>query len=115
MHIGKNHRTGLLLAGATALVSGLAVFVNGYGVRAWGDVADASAKVVVVADGDGGCLEVVKLDSGSSHVCALLSNKELWCWGSRTHGQLGEADRELLGLVAHGADDQQRCTVAKFE
>ncbi|HIE21691.1 MAG TPA: EamA family transporter, partial [Acidimicrobiia bacterium] len=31
---------GMLLAGATAVISGLAVFVNGYGVRAWAEVAD---------------------------------------------------------------------------
>jgi drug/metabolite transporter (DMT)-like permease len=30
----------MLLAGATALISGFAVFVNGYGVRAWAEVAD---------------------------------------------------------------------------
>ena len=30
----------MLLAGATAVISGLAVFVNGYGVRAWAEVAD---------------------------------------------------------------------------
>jgi drug/metabolite transporter (DMT)-like permease len=30
----------MLLAGATALISGFAVFVNGYGVRAWVEVSD---------------------------------------------------------------------------
>ncbi len=44
---------GLLLAGATAVISGVAVFVNGYGVAAWRDVADATtyttAKNVVAA------------------------------------------------------------------
>jgi drug/metabolite transporter (DMT)-like permease len=44
---------GLLLAGATAVISGVAVFLNGYGVAAWRDVADATtyttAKNVVAA------------------------------------------------------------------
>ncbi len=44
---------GLLLAGVTAVISGGAVFLNGYGVAAWRDVADATtyttAKNVVAA------------------------------------------------------------------
>lgn len=35
-------RTGVLLAGGTALVSGVAVFTNGYGVRAWTQISDAT-------------------------------------------------------------------------
>lgn len=35
-------RTGILLAAGTAVVSGVAIFVNGYGVRAWAEVADAT-------------------------------------------------------------------------
>lgn len=42
METRARHRNGLLLAGVTAVVSGFAVFVNGYGVRAWGTVADAT-------------------------------------------------------------------------
>jgi drug/metabolite transporter (DMT)-like permease len=38
----SSRRTGLALASITALISGVAVFVNGYGVRAWADVADAT-------------------------------------------------------------------------
>ncbi|MFQ5966639.1 MAG: DMT family transporter [Acidimicrobiia bacterium] len=34
------HRKGLLLALGTALISGFAVFVNGYGVRAWSQFSD---------------------------------------------------------------------------
>ncbi len=34
--------TGILLAAVTAIISGVAVFVNGYGVRAWADVSDAT-------------------------------------------------------------------------
>lgn len=39
---GDTRRTGVLIAAVTAVVSGVAVFVNGYGVRAWAGVADAT-------------------------------------------------------------------------
>lgn len=35
-----NQRSGLLLASVTAVISGAAVFINGYGVRAWGEISD---------------------------------------------------------------------------
>ena len=36
-----DHRqTGVLLAATTALISGVSVFVNGYGVRAWTEISD---------------------------------------------------------------------------
>ena len=38
----STRRKGILLATATAVISGFAVFVNGYGVRAWAEVADAT-------------------------------------------------------------------------
>jgi len=38
----KTRRKGILLATATAVISGFSVFVNGYGVRAWAEVADAT-------------------------------------------------------------------------
>jgi drug/metabolite transporter (DMT)-like permease len=33
-------QAGVLLAAATALISGVSVFVNGYGVRAWAEISD---------------------------------------------------------------------------
>jgi drug/metabolite transporter (DMT)-like permease len=33
-------QTGILLAATTALISGISVFVNGYGVRAWTEISD---------------------------------------------------------------------------
>ena len=38
----ERRRTGVLLAAVTALISGIAIFINGYGVRAWAEVADAT-------------------------------------------------------------------------
>ena len=40
--MGNTRRMGVLLAAATAIISGCAVFINGYGVRAWADVGDAA-------------------------------------------------------------------------
>jgi drug/metabolite transporter (DMT)-like permease len=36
----ERRQTGVLLAAATALISGVSVFVNGYGVRAWTEISD---------------------------------------------------------------------------
>jgi drug/metabolite transporter (DMT)-like permease len=36
----KLRRTGLLLAALTAVISGISVFLNGYGVRAWAEISD---------------------------------------------------------------------------
>lgn len=37
-----SRRTGLLLAAGTAVISGVAVFINGYGVRAWSEISDSA-------------------------------------------------------------------------
>lgn len=48
--IGGESRTGIALAGIAACVSGVAVFVNGYGVRRWPDAtAYTTAKNLVAA------------------------------------------------------------------
>ncbi|MEX2652967.1 MAG: DMT family transporter, partial [Acidimicrobiia bacterium] len=36
----QTRRTGVLLAAGTAAISGIAIFVNGYGVRAWTEISD---------------------------------------------------------------------------
>lgn len=38
----SRRRTGVILASVTAVISGFAVFINGYGVRAWAGTADAT-------------------------------------------------------------------------
>jgi drug/metabolite transporter (DMT)-like permease len=40
--VERRRHDGVLLAALTAVISGVAVFVNGYGVTAWADVADAT-------------------------------------------------------------------------
>lgn len=43
----STRRKGLLLAAGTAVISGFAVFLNGYGVRAWAEVSDATTYTTV--------------------------------------------------------------------
>lgn len=40
--LSGTRRTGILLAVGTAVISGFAVFVNGYGVRAWSEISDSA-------------------------------------------------------------------------
>ncbi len=40
---------------------------------------------------------VVKISSGGSHICAILDNGDLKCWGSDSSGQLGVAQNLLPG------------------
>lgn len=40
--LGSTRRTGILLAVGTAVISGFAVFINGYGVRAWSEISDSA-------------------------------------------------------------------------
>jgi len=48
--VPKTRRAGVALAGVAACISGVAVFVNGYGVRRWGDAtAYTTAKNLVAA------------------------------------------------------------------
>ncbi|MBO6937714.1 MAG: hypothetical protein JJ863_22285 [Deltaproteobacteria bacterium] len=55
---------------------------------------------------------------GGSHVCALLSTNELWCWGSNNGGQLGNGDQidqtepswvPIRGLAGASAGSQVTC------
>lgn len=46
-NLDRTRRKGIWLAAATALISGFAVFINGYGVRAWSDIADPTAYTTI--------------------------------------------------------------------
>lgn len=38
--------------------------------------------------------EVLKIDTGTKHSCALLVDRKMRCWGSNEYGQLGDGTRE---------------------
>lgn len=60
------------------------------GIDAEKPVLDAQTNDVV----DGGApSEVVQLSSGSDHYCALRADGTVWCWGSNSHGELGDGTR----------------------
>lgn len=44
-----------------------------------------------------GGLHDVQAIAVSSHICALTSSNEVWCWGRNTSGQLGSQTREECG------------------
>jgi drug/metabolite transporter (DMT)-like permease len=52
----QRRRTGVLLAAGTALISGISVFINGYGVRAWAEVSDATTYTTLKNAGAGAIL-----------------------------------------------------------
>jgi drug/metabolite transporter (DMT)-like permease len=57
----ERRRSGVLLAAVTALISGVAIFINGYGVRAWTEVADATTYTTLKNAGAAMILLVVAL------------------------------------------------------
>lgn len=57
-----------------------------------GDMQDAK-----VDTPDAGALRVVSLAAGGEHVCALLSDGRVKCWGSASQGELGLGDTNKRG------------------
>jgi alpha-tubulin suppressor-like RCC1 family protein len=35
--------------------------------------------------------DVVEIDAGATHTCALIDDGSVWCWGRQAYGQLGDA------------------------
>jgi drug/metabolite transporter (DMT)-like permease len=84
----NTRRKGILLAAMTAVISGFAVFVNGYGVRAWAEVADATTYTTV-----------------KNLMAALLIGAfatTLWVRGSAERPAIPRAPRQrwMLGVIA---------------
>ena len=46
--------------------------------------------------------DVVELESGLEHICALRSDGSMWCWGSNTSGQLGTGTTILRRSCSRG-------------
>ena len=60
---------------------------NGNGQLGVGDTLKRTLPTQVIALGT----QVVGMATGTSHTCALKADKTVWCWGSNTYGQLGNA------------------------
>ncbi len=84
--------------------------LTGYGtVYCWGDNSTGQmgngltgpgttiADVVRSPEGPGPLSGVASLSAGQSHACALLSDRHVVCWGSNSHGQLGNPQIPVSG------------------
>jgi alpha-tubulin suppressor-like RCC1 family protein len=63
---------------------------------------------------------VVQVETGSFHTCAVLSTRELYCWGANDFGQLGDPDFTqswtpigpiLTGVTALATGSNHTCAV----
>lgn len=64
---------------------------NSNGKLGTGDNHDSPEPVQVVGPGGAGFLSgVTQIDARDFHVCALRSDKTVWCWGANSYGQLGD-------------------------
>ncbi len=101
------------------------------GVECWGDNVDgdlgnglttaSNAPVVVNAVGGGGALtNVIAIDAGTSHTCALLSSGTVVCWGNNANEQLGNGTTttstvpvvsSVTNAIAISAGSQHTCAI----
>jgi alpha-tubulin suppressor-like RCC1 family protein len=73
---------------------------NGDGEVGNGSLQDRQLRAKVVSNpaGNGPLTGVTQLTAGERHVCALLSNGQVRCWGSNVYGQLGAGPVGELSL-----------------
>ena len=62
-------------------------------VHCWDAMTDSSPSTVVALGSS-----TRELAAGRGHVCALKSDKSLWCWGDNAYGQLGDGTTEFRTL-----------------
>ncbi len=49
--------------------------------------------------------EWTQIDAGDAHVCGILEDDSLWCWGRNASGQLGTGDTSSSDLAVEIGDD----------
>jgi len=55
-----------------------------------GEATDVASNLKVSIENVGGLQDVVQVDGGTSHTCALTAAGEVYCWGSNEFGNLGD-------------------------
>lgn len=106
-----------IASGASDVVVGdshVCAIVNG-GVKCWGwnehgqlgnALYDFGTNVAVPTDVDDLSEGVVQLASGPAHICALLDNHDVYCWGRNRFGQVGNLElNPLLPIDAYGFEN----------
>jgi hypothetical protein len=79
--------------------------VNDEGQLGRGSIADADATFADPAPVVGLPGGITAITAGGSHACALAPNGGVYCWGSNTHGELGQGKDGPTGTpapVVHG-------------
>ncbi|MCU0298083.1 MAG: hypothetical protein MUF33_06135, partial [Candidatus Nanopelagicales bacterium] len=93
---GNSHSCNLLVdSGAAATTDPEATLdlVECWGANTFGQLGNGTN-----TDGDVPALvdldDVVQVEAGGDHTCAIQADADLWCWGRNDFGQLGQGDRQ---------------------
>jgi prepilin-type N-terminal cleavage/methylation domain-containing protein len=79
---------------------------NSFGQLGLGDTLDLPSRykpsqaLPFLDFGPGSSNQVIQIDVGVTHACALLKNGTVKCWGDNTYGQLGYEDTKPRGGIA---------------
>ena len=115
------------LAGVTAIVAGYedtcALLANG-SVQCWGFNANSYTPTPAPGVGGGVLTGAIAISGGAGqgglgggHMCALISDGTVDCWGDNTYGQLGNYGagpfqvQNLSGAIAIAAGDAHSCAL----
>ncbi len=117
--VGESH--------ACALRSDATVWCWGYNFYGQlGQPSSSFMRSAVPVQIPSGGATVVTIESGYNHICAVISDKTVWCWGANSYGQLGngqtqgsptpvqvklDADRTLENVVKVSAGESHTCAL----
>ncbi len=86
-----------------------------------GDTTSIFSTTPVTVSGGGGSVSAAVVEAGSLHTCAVRTNGSVACWGSNSHGELGDgtttnqtrpvAVQGLSNAVAVTAGESHTCTL----